>query len=316
MIAGIDGNWSQAMLLSEFVARHFRPRLERKIKRGQSRPRNLEAYEETFELWLALVGDSPLTDLEWGSKGVQLGEDFSDRLAERPGRKNDKISGRTINKHLTAMASILAEAGPRTKKHPSAAGLIKEPPVWERMRESLEDPVPYSLAELETVLSGVERLYMPAAWWRRLGIVTYYTGLRRQALVRFAGESQPTICSKWLRRDEWGLWLWIPAEASKTHSPYWVSIPPWMAEPFEAMPPNGPWFSWSASQNWFSRRATKQGLALHRVRKTTGTQLARIDSMASSMQLGHAGGVTQRHYIGPQFHAEKVGQMPRLAVEW
>lgn len=320
-----DGGMSPSMRLSDFYRQHFRPRLEQKIKVDQASPRSLEEYNQSVGLWVMITGDPPLERLEWSADGMALGDAFAEGLARRRGKGQDssrsKVRPRTVNKHLNAISAILAEAGPRSKYHKTAVGILREPPPWDRLQETAADPIPYRLEELAELLRQVtDDAVRPAKWWRQLGIVAYYTGMRREALITFGPCSRgrpQTACAMWLRHDDDGCWLAVPAEASKTGVPYLVSIPPFLVPCLETLPQRGPWFRWPHVQSWYSTLARRHGIKLKRIRQACATQLTRLNPAVASMQLGHRGKtITARHYVGREVQAAVVATMPRLQVDW
>jgi len=142
-------------LLSEFAEEWFEENAFRWKKSGVQNMRNI-----LDKHLLPALGEAPVNAI---AKGDIL--KFRARLAELPGRKNEKLSPKRINNILQPLCSILNEAAERYE-FPSPFRTIKP------LKANKSDVQPFTLTEVRLILEHVRRDY------RNYFTVRFFTGMR------------------------------------------------------------------------------------------------------------------------------------------
>lgn len=150
-------------------------------------------------------------------------------------------------------------------------------------------------------------------------------GLRRESLL---------ACRRsWFAEEATGRWLFVPRENVKGRRPkrLYCSRAAWSAvERFCAAAGDGPIFPWPHAPHGLygvqrellanSTLAPARRLGLHALRKALATELAAINPLVASMQLGHSLGrnaganVTRDHYTHRRVWAEAMERVPQPPI--
>lgn len=219
----------------------------------------------------------------------------------------------TRRTHLVNLLFLLRRAGPKKGRGEYAELLLEEPPEIELPDLIVRDVVDqFTLKELGYFLDACEvatwrkkSLPLPApVFVRNLVLFDYNVGLRLGTLLAARHD--------WRREDEHGSWLAIPPAAMKGHrrglvvylNRHAVQIADRMRSLGSEL-----MFPYPCGEGHLERLRREilsasrippprqDELGFHSLRKACGTQLARFNPLAAKLQLGHAGGVTENHYI-------------------
>jgi integrase len=283
-------------------------------------PKTVKEYFTTIGYWEQFAGDPPLER----SNAAAIGR-FRQGLTTLPGRKSgERMAANTQRKHCVNLQFILDRAGPKLRRDQETAKLVADVPYVKRpglvIHEVRDD---FSLAEIGWFLDACSASRAPhglavgmACFWRCLGVFAYNVGARPQTLLglRFS----------WLVEDEYGWWLSVPKEFSKTKRGLMLYVNSHARGVMERMRAAGDEriFPWPHEEGWLHAERRRilaaslipehRRLGFKGFRKACGTQLADINPMAAQLQLGHGGrNVTRDFYVNRKIVAKACEQLPQ-----
>ena len=271
----------------------------RPARRGTTSPRTLAEYDTAIALWVQLTGDPPITEIT-----PHTVNNFLRLLIAQNGR-----SMATLNKYCRHLNALFALCGPTSFRHPDRLGLVQDTP-WvkpPRMPRCPAKPAytPTQLATLIAACFNIQPDSLPASyatrpiligrWWAAIILFTYNTGLRREAILAFR--------RSYIIADTWAI---IPAQDSKTATPYRIYLNAAARDIITALPTGDILFPFNASPTTLDRQrraiAAYAGVpdyGLHGIRRTLATELKHLPGgeTVARIMLGHAPlDVSDRHY--------------------
>jgi integrase len=317
--AAESGELSADMTLPAFFGQYIVP--EHLSERSRKTVRD---YWTTVSYWVEFLR-SPSAPLGPGLNAI--GQRETSRF--RDGLKNVKFDGQpladnTRRKHCTNLQFILDRAGPKLRRDVETAKLIADVPYLQRPALVIHEVADnFSLAEIGWFLDACSAAPAPhglaissAAFWRCLGLFDYNVGARPQTLL--------ALKFRWLSQDEYGWWLSVPPEASKTKRGLKLYVNTIAMQLVERMRACGDEliFPWPHEEGWLHTTRRKilaaslipehRRLGFKAFRKACGTQLAEINPMAAQLQLGHGGrNVTRDFYVNRKIVAKACEALPQ-----
>lgn len=294
------------LTLSQFYEDFFLPAI--RLARGQS-PGTIEQDRVALGHWQRITGDPPL-------------EAIDDRVCQQFMLALSALSPATRRKTAIHLQAILYHAGPRSRTHRGAVGLLEDVPYLERPSGAAGDPQDgFTLEEIGLLLAAVGRVQptisVPVAdqhrWWRALILFAHHTALRVGNLLD----------ARWSWLDADG-WLHVPASYYKQRKPgrrFYVSTA--AREAAESIRSSDDrMFAWSGSRSWLFAcwRRINGGLPRHRrfcfkgFRRATLTWLAQRNALVARLVAGHRTlDVLEAHYIDRRVVVDLLEQLPRPA---
>jgi len=315
------GELSPLLSLPAFFERYILP-----VHLVEASGKTIKEYRTTLKHWVQFTATPaakegpPLCAINANVIGK-----FRSGLKTLPGNAGP-MKDNSRRKHCTNLQFILDRAGPQLRRELETAQLVADVPYVSRpplVLNEVEDN--YSLAEIGWFLEACAVAeapaglpLRPATFWRCLGLFDYNLGARPQTLL--------ALQFKWLVRDESGWWLVVPPEAFKTKRGVKLYVNAAAMALVERMRACGDEriFPWPHEEGWLhtTRRRIlaasqipehRRHLGFKAFRKACATQLARINPMAASIQLGHSSGrnVTRDFYVNRQIVAEACEKLPQ-----
>lgn len=185
--------------LREFFEKEYEPNFL-----TDRQPKTLRAYREALTHWERLIGSPRLKEIDTRMLGL-----FKCRLRGlKPGARDQgkgqmllfgfslraqrtrPLAIATVNKHLRAVLSLLAKAGPPGHHNRDALSILPQMPWTRPLKQPRRLPrhVPDKLLEAIYRAAGTARYPMlpgvsPRDWWRALIVMALTVGFRRQALL-------------------------------------------------------------------------------------------------------------------------------------
>jgi len=212
----------------------------------------------------------------------------------------------TAGGYLRQVQTILIAAGPPAPYVRDAAGILDRVPYVRRPKAEVPAPKIVSLDRISAMYRAADQMTCPqlqavsaAAWWRGVLVVAYNLGIRAGTLRAM----------RWDFIDPEQRLVTFPPEVMK--SARYLMLPlnevvlrhldPLRAEGAELV------FPWPKSHSYFWTALTmlqvrsglkkRERFGLHRLRKTLATELWKHSPPAAQLMLGHANGVTEKHYV-------------------
>lgn len=297
---------------------------------SHSEERNIDQYHESLGMWQRATKKVKIADLS--QEHVQQ---FLKAVKKRKNNEGEFIASSTVRKHCVALQYVLDRLGPKSRhNNDEGVGMIAEPPFIKKPTVVTPDEPKwvYTLPEIsqwlegcsfaaDRTIAGYRKMPSPT-WWRASILVAYTTGMRLEAIL--------ALKRSWMYQDDYGWWITVPIAASKTKRSYRCFLNSVGYDAIQRVTdghkrdlvfPIRCGISWlhELRRNLQEKCLPEQRrFGWHSCRKACGTQLAAINSMASSMQLGHAkGGVTRDHYVDrSKVLSEAVAKMPMPAWQW
>lgn len=286
-------------------------------------PLTLKDHRGTLKKWVAYTANPPILQID----------DFTIGLF-REGLVAEGLEDNTRRKHCTNLQFCLDRLGPKIRRDMTTAELLPSARWVPKPSQVIHDVCDnFTLAEISAFIDACRVATRSPAfitaptWWRSLAIFTYNVGPRIGSLLKLRWD--------WLYEDESGLWLRVPAKATKMGRGMTLYVNRHARVALEAVRPTGRdrIFAWPCKDNWLHTQRRRilaastipenRRFGFHAFRKACGTELARINGMAAAIQLGHSsrGNVTRDHYVHRSIVRDACEQLPQpvchhdLAVE-
>jgi len=318
---GDEHRLSPAMTLREFYDRYVRPVI---LAARNARPRNLDAYAQSLRYWERFTGNPPLEAID-----EYVCAEFVRKVSRLPGRDPARnVSPNTVRKHCTHLQRLLDLAGPKTRTNRQGKGLLIDPPYLERPPKREEEPIEgITLEELEQFLAAARHARRPripglTPWrfWRALSLFLANVGTRIET----------TILLEWsMLQDDV---LHIPAEIVKGNNAKRIRVNQAARDALLGVRTADrrifPWplrakkMVYTLSDLQKVRRdilaqteippARQKQLGFHSFRRRLATELARVNPMVATNQLGHVGSeVTRKNYVAGSVATAVLETLPQ-----
>lgn len=308
---------SPAMTLTEFSEIYVLPVY---MRMKDSSPRTIDEYRQSLKYWREFSADPPLEEIDqW------LCAEFVEQLKRLPGRKTDQcLSPNTIRKHCIQLQHCLDLAGPQSRQHRCAQGLLEQVPYLERPSAWYEEvEKTFEIEEIDRWLgvcwhAKVPRIsgVSPTAWWSALIIYIYNVGIRINTALQIRWEMHR-------RDDRQRLWLHVPPGIIKQHrgEKFYVNIA--AAEAMESIRSQRELiFPWPHHRRYLDtvrvKLLTAAGIpperrfGFHALRGAMCTEAAEKNPMVAQKQAGHLGiAMTRDAYVNKKVVAETMEKLPQ-----
>ncbi|MFO0899830.1 MAG: site-specific integrase [Pirellulales bacterium] len=303
----------EAMTLTRFYDEFY---FRRRHSGGRATADTVKLYRTCLRQWALLTGDPPLQEIT-----DELLAAFHDALATLPGRLGRRISPNTVRARLVHILTVLRFAGPPGHRNYGAAGLIERVPYLRLPQGEINEPLTVPEVHLSATYRAASQAKIPTChgidpghWWRALFVTAFNTGLRIGTLLKLEWKHV-----RWAENQ-----IKLPANVVKTRRGLTLPIEPVVVTHLRRI--EGPWehvFPWPYTREYM--RTYLHGLqdlagipkgehfGMHRVRKTTATELYAISPKAAMVALGHSKlDMTLTHYVGGREIVSKaIGQLPQ-----
>lgn len=293
--------------LAEFFAADYEPTCL-----VGARPRTLDEYRLVLNRWQQLTSDPPLDKIS----GADVARFYQALL-------DLGLSENTVRKHARHLQPILDAAGPPTRGRRDALGVLDRVPYARPPRGHSEvrkaTPAADVSAMYEQAARAVYPKYsraglMPAAWWRAALVLCWNTGLRRGTMLSLRSADLDLDAAT----------LEVRARSNKTRKAQTVPLPPVVvahlaaiADPTRELllpfPHRAARLYWQFHElRRLAGLPRRPGLAWHSIRRAHATELARTNTAAAQISLGHASlSTTTRHYLQADVLRDALAKLPQ-----
>lgn len=277
------------MRLTELYRDHYAV-----VRLADAAKSTLNWHQQVFRHWIAITGNPAIEDLSVSTLAL-----FRDTLlcTHKPN---------TVWGYLAFIQGVLDRAGPPEPRRRDCLGILTRVPWVKPPKKLFHQRKAASPEEVERLYLACDQLRVPrvgglkpAAWWRALLVLLFYTGLRYGTVrkLKFA----------WI---DWGKGLLsIPPEATKTGIGLDLPLPKICLEHLAAIRTDrvlvfeGLRYSRSFYPQWGKLQAAagipeEDRFGTHAIRRMLATLLWELEPQAAQLCLGHTNtATTRRHYV-------------------
>jgi integrase len=302
--------------------RSFYDRYFEKLFLLDARPATILEYRVTLKHFLTACGDVALDQVD----PLCLAS-FKAYLLALPGRRVEKLSPATVNKHITNLNAILSKAGPPGPRNRDALGVLERIPWLKPVREERRRPRvildDWLNSFYEACSMAINPRFLgspgfPQLWWRSFLVTAVNIGYRRTALLSLTWSNNVDFERRIIR---------LPASIDKAHcdreKPMNSVVFNHLSQLQQSAAIGDKVFPWphcllTLNRQWHRIQSAaglpkEQHYKLHDLKRTCGTKLSRIGSpWAVQEMLDHSSIKTSQHYIDalPEL-AALVEQVPQ-----